>query len=1007
MNTSRKSSSAPSYQTLEPRKLLAGDVSVALNGSTLTVLGDDDANQIQIIGRKDGSAVVTGLDGTTINGGTTAFSAAADLNTVQVQLEGGDDELTIRGLVLNNSLSVRAGDGDDSTDIQFSDVRGIEFSGNDGDDVMQFDNVFSQRSITIRGGDGNDTVAIGGMAADRDALIDTGSGDDSLVVDNLGIKENMTLLFGDGDDEALFAGPSYAYRGTVVLGDGDDSFAVLPTTNEATARFRRNLNVRGGDGNDAVVLDSSVSSSKRTRIDGGADADAFVEGDASLRRSRIRNFESFEIADLTAQLDAFYASLTANGVDVARFGGTEVIVDNDITPTLTLTSTALVQDVEGDPQLIDDALTLTGDDDEVVSSASVQIEGFQSGEETLDFTDTADIIGDFEDGTLTLTGDASLADYQAALRSVTYEITSISTSTADRTLNITVDLADADEASLTGSRTISIVGANSLSVTETDLTYSSGDGAVAIDDDLFLSLDADNQITGATIVLSNFQEDGDELAFTDIGTINGNVTNDLDLDTSTLTLSGAGTAAQYQAALRSVTFENSNFTSALSTRTADFTVNATDGDLTGSRTITLQTVDTAPTLSVRSSPIIVNVANVDGSGEVTPVSIDLSTDQITIADSNNEQLSQATVTIDEGRIDGDVLAFTQQAGITGTFDAATGVLTFTGDASLADYETVLRSVTFGISDPANIGQRTLSIEVTDISNNAGAAETDQAEIRVDVVTSDTVRLTTSSNDLVLGAGETRATVDQSALVVGSDSSVVTSATVQLTTGYQEGDDLLDFVSVSGEGITSSFDSAAGILTLSGSSTAAAYQAAIRNVFYENTDRQSTEGDRTVVITVNSDTAISDTRVITQGTFDRDTRDNTLLDQFIADNNLTGVQTTDSGLRFIVDTSGNGVSPTSSDSVRVNFTGTLLNGEVFDQDDDRTFDLQEEISGLAEGLQLFSEGGSGTLLIPSNLAYGDGGNSDLNFDGIPDGVIDGIPIFSNLIFEIELLEVITS
>ena len=55
----------------------------------------------------------------------------------------------------------------------------------------------------------------------------------------------------------------------------------------------------------------------------------------------------------------------------------------------------------------------------------IEIDGFQSGEESLDFTDTADIIGDFEDGTLTLTGDASLADYQAALRSVTYEITSI------------------------------------------------------------------------------------------------------------------------------------------------------------------------------------------------------------------------------------------------------------------------------------------------------------------------------------------------------------------------------------------------------------------------------------------------------------------------------------------------------------------------------------------------------------------------------------------------------
>ena len=988
MNNSRKSSSAPSYQTLEFRKLLAGDVTVALSGSNLTVLGDGDANQIEIVGRADGVAVVTGLDGTTINGGTTAFLTEADVNSAQIQLEGGDDELTIRGLVLDNSLTVRTGDGNDTTDIQFSDFGGFEVSGNDGNDVLEFDNVFSRRSIIIRGGDGDDTVAIGAMAANDNGLIDTGSGDDRLVADNLGIKDDLTLLFGSGDDEALFAGETYGYRGTVVLGDGDDSFSVLPATNEAAARFRRNLNIQGGSGNDSIVLDSSVSSSKRTRIDGGADVDAIVEGDASLQRSNIRNFESTEIADLTTRLDAFFASLAANDIDVTRFGGTALV---DTTPTLTLTSTALVQDIEDGPQSIDDALTLTGDDDEVVTSATVEIVGFQSSEETLDFTDTADIIGDFEDGTLLLTGDASLADYQAALRSVTYEITSISASTADRTLNVTVDLADADEASLTGSRTINIFGTNSLDVTETDLVFNSGDGATAIDDGLLLSLDEDNQITGASIVLRNFQDDGDELTFTDIGTITGNISNDLDFNTSTLTLSGAGTAAQYQAALRSVTFQNPNFSSALSTRTAEFTVNTTEGDLTGARTITVQAVNVSPVLSVRSTPIVLNIANVDVDGNVEPVLIDLSTDQITINDSDSEQLSQAIVTIEEGRIDGDVLAFTEQAGIIGTFDASTGVLTFTGDASLADYEAVLRSITFGVSDAANLGQRTLSIEVTDISNNAVIAAVDQAEVRIDVVSAETVRLTTSSTAQVLGLGESRSTVDPQALVVGSDDAIVTGATVQLSTGFVEGEDILDFVPIFGEAITSSFDATTGILTLTGANSSEVYQAAIRNVFYENIATVPTDGDRTAVITINSDTAMSDTRVITQGTFDRVARNNALLDQYIADNNLTDVVTTSTGLRYIVATTGNDVFPIATDRVQVNYTGTLLNGDQFDQNDDIAFSLQSVIAGWTEGFQFFSEGSSGTLLIPSDLAYG----------ATP---LDGIPTFANLIFDIELLEV---
>ena len=472
MKNTRKSAAVINYQTLESRKLLAGDVTVSLDGSTLNVLGDGEANQVEIIGLADGSAVVTGLDGTTINGGTAAFSAEADLDEVQIQLEGGDDELTISGLVLNDSLTIETDDGDDSADIQNLNVDGIVVSGDDGNDVLEFDNVFSRRSIVIRGGDGDDTIAIGAMAAERNGLIDTGAGDDSLVVDNLGIRKNLTLLFGDGDDQALFAGETYGNRGTVVLGDGDDSFFVLPATNEAAARFNRNLKIRGGSGNDSIVLDSSVSSDRRTRIDGGSGDDAIVEGDASLERSRVRNFESTEVADLTTQLDTFFASLTAEGIDVTRFGGPAT--DVDLAPTLTLVSTPLVQDVDGDPQSIDEALILTGEGDEVVTSATVEIDGFQSGQETLAFTDTADITGDFADGTLTLTGDASLADYQAALRSVTYEITDIFVSNADRTLDVTVNLADTDEVALTGSRIINVLSINELAVTDTRSHYQRG-----------------------------------------------------------------------------------------------------------------------------------------------------------------------------------------------------------------------------------------------------------------------------------------------------------------------------------------------------------------------------------------------------------------------------------------------------------------------------------------------------------------------------------------------------
>lgn len=996
MNNSRRSTTSPTYQILEPRKLLAGDVTVTVDGSALRVLGDADANQIQIIGRRDGSAVVSGLDGTTINGGTAEFSADAGLRTTQIELGDGNDEVEIRGLVLQNALTVRTGSGDDSTDIQFIDVRGIEVSGDDGNDVLQLDNVFSRRSIFIRGGDGDDTVAIGAMAAQRDALIDTGNGNDTLAVERLGIKETLSLLLGNGDDQALIAGETYAYRGNIVLGAGDDSLSILPATNETAARFRRNLSVFGNSGDDTIALDASVTADKRARIDGGTDNDAIQQGDANLRRSKIRNFESEEVADLSTQLDAFYASLAASNIDVTRFGGAA----GETTTQLTLSSTALSQSRDDEPQSIDDALTLTGDDDEVVSNATVTIDGFQTGEEELAFTDTADITGVFADGTLTLTGDAGLADYQAALRSVTYAITSSFPSTADRTLNLTVNFADANESAVTGVRTVNVIAEDtedSLTVSDTALSFNEGDPATAVDDGLLLAGNSETEVAGATITISNFDDAADQLVFNDVGSITGTLTIGDDLDTATLTLTGEGTVAEYQEALRSVTYQNTSDSLASSTRTVDFTVTTNDGDLTGSRTINLtplQLTNEAPVLATLSTPVVMNVANVDGTGNVQPVSIVPSTVQTLITDSDSQQLGQAIVTIDDGRIDGDVLAFTDQAGITGTFNESTGVLVFAGDASVADYETVLRSVTFGVSDAANIGQRTVSIEVTDVSEATAPIATDQTELRVDVVTPETARVTASAIAQELANGESRATVDPSILVVGGEDTIVSSATVQLSTGYQTGEDELSFVPTSSSPeVSGSFDASTGTLTLTGDASADAYQSALRSVVYENTvtnTGERTDGDRTVIFTVNSDTAISDTRVVRQGTFDRAARDQALLQQYEAENNLT-VQTTDTGLHYIVETEGNDVFPVATDNVRVNYAGRLLNGSQFDANEDITFSLQGVIPGWTEGFQFFSEGSSGQLLIPSDLAYGN-------------NIRNGIPTSAILIFDIELLEV---
>jgi FKBP-type peptidyl-prolyl cis-trans isomerase len=108
----------------------------------------------------------------------------------------------------------------------------------------------------------------------------------------------------------------------------------------------------------------------------------------------------------------------------------------------------------------------------------------------------------------------------------------------------------------------------------------------------------------------------------------------------------------------------------------------------------------------------------------------------------------------------------------------------------------------------------------------------------------------------------------------------------------------------------------------------------------------------------------------------------------------GVKTTQSGLQYKVLKSGTGPSPKSTDTVKVHYHGTLIDGTVFDSSVERgepaTFQVGGVIRGWVEALQLMHVGDQWQLTIPAELAYG---------DQSPGGAIGPN---STLIFEVELL-----
>ena len=123
------------------------------------------------------------------------------------------------------------------------------------------------------------------------------------------------------------------------------------------------------------------------------------------------------------------------------------------------------------------------------------------------------------------------------------------------------------------------------------------------------------------------------------------------------------------------------------------------------------------------------------------------------------------------------------------------------------------------------------------------------------------------------------------------------------------------------------------------------------------------------------------------------------EKFLAENKTKdGIQTTESGLQYLVLKEGTGEKPTTSSKVKVHYHGTLIDGTVFDSSVDRgepsEFGVTQVIKGWTEGLQLMNVGSKYKFFVPSNLAYG--------ANPRPGGVIKPN---STLIFDVELLEIV--
>jgi hypothetical protein len=377
-------------------------------------------------------------------------------------------------------------------------------------------------------------------------------------------------------------------------------------------------------------------------------------------------------------------------------------------PTVT-TSVGTVTYNEGDPAIeVDDNITVVDPDNATLASATIQISlNYQQGQDLLEYSaggpftvNWNSIVGRL---TLTSTGAATATDFQAALRAVTYRNTSQNPNTAlTRTLTFSVNDGTTNGSATRDLQVTAVNNAPTVTTSGGNTAYTENGAGVAIDGSLTVA-DADStNLASATIQITGGYVTGDVLEYS-----GPNFTASWDLPTQTLTLTPTAprTVAQYQAALRLVTFRSTSDNPGSGNRTIAFVVDdGTDVSTAATKTVAVTPVNDAPTITGAGQ----TVGHTEGGADtaVGPLVI--------VSDADSANLTTATVQIVNFNSTQDVLEYTGGGAFDAVFTGGTLTLTATGAATPADFQAALRSVVYrNTVDAPSTTNRTIRFRVSD------------------------------------------------------------------------------------------------------------------------------------------------------------------------------------------------------------------------------------------------------------------------------------------------------
>lgn len=402
-----------------------------------------------------------------------------------------------------------------------------------------------------------------------------------------------------------------------------------------------------------------------------------------------------------------------------------------------------------------------------------------------------------------------------------------------------------------------------LAVTGTTTHVVEQSGAIALAAALTISdANGGGYLTGAAVQVTGgtFSGDGDALSVNGAtsGTVAGtNIVVSYNSGSQLLTLAGYDTFAHYTGALDAVKLAvnsdnpanyGNNPTRTISWLISNGLTNITGAtQTTATTTVTIDGVNDPPTLA--------------GTGTIAYTELQAAVviaSSLTVSDPDNLNLNGATVSIASGFVAGDTLNFVNQNGISGSYASATGVLSLSGAATLANYQSAMRSITFDSTsdNPTNFGanpSRTVAFVGNDGIANGTAANATINVSGINNAPSVVAGATTSYTESAVPVA-----IDATMTVSDPDSANLAGATIAISGGFVTGD-LLGFVNQNG--ISGSYDAGTHVLSLSGSTSVANYQSALQAVAFSSSSANptvyGTQVSRTIQFTV-SDGSLNST-----------------------------------------------------------------------------------------------------------------------------------------------------